>query len=232
MPRQLTFDLPLREARARGDFFVSASNAAALDALDGWQDWPGGKMVLIGPAGAGKSHLAQVWADMAGAEIIAAPDLATLDPGRYAGRRVALDGADRIAGDDAAERAAFHLHNLVLAEGGRLLVTARSAPLRWGLTLPDLASRMQGSASVAIAAPDEPLLAALLVKLFADRQLDVPPALIPWLTARIDRSFAAARDIVARLDAAALAEGKPVSQSLARRLLEADAAPRLPGTEA
>jgi chromosomal replication initiation ATPase DnaA len=220
MARQLSFDLPLREARGRGDFFVSDSNAAALAALEGWHGWPGRKLVLTGPEGAGKSHLVQVWAEMADARVIDATTLAGLDPARLAGANVALDDCDRIAGDADAERTAFHLHNLVLAEGGFLLVTATRAPSRWGLTLPDLASRMEGTPVVAIAPPDEALLAAVLVKLFADRQIDPPETLIRYLVARIDRSFAAAREIVTTLDAAALAEGKPLGIKLAAELLE------------
>ena len=220
MPRQLIFDLPLREARGRGDFFVSESNAAALAAVDGWQGWPGSKLLLTGPEGAGKSHLVQVWAEISGAQVIAAEALAGLDLAPFAGHNVALEDADRIAGDDTAERAAFHLHNLVLAERGHLLVTASVPPGRWGLTLPDLASRMQGTASIAIAPPDQALLAAVLVKLFADRQITPPETLIRYLVARIDRSFAAAREIVAALDAAALSTGKPLGIKLAAELLE------------
>lgn len=220
MARQLTFDLPLREARGRGDFFVSESNAAALAALDGWPGWPGAKLLLTGPEGAGKSHLVHVWAEMAGAEVIAADSLARRDVLALAGRNVALEDADRLAGDDAAERTAFHLHNLVLAEGGHLLVTAATPPAQWGLTLPDLASRMQGTASVAIAPPDEALLAAVLVKLFTDRQIDAPEALIRYLLPRIDRSFAAARKIVTALDEAALSTGRPLGVKLAGAILD------------
>ncbi len=222
MAKQLAFDLPLREARGRGDFFVSASNAAALAAIEDWQNWPGRKLVLTGPAGAGKSHLAQVWVDLAGATLIAAQDLAEADIPALARGNVALEDADRLAGDAAGEQAAFHLHNLVLAEGGHLLVTASTAPGRWGLGLPDLASRMAGTGLVTIEPPDEALLAAVLMKQFSDRQIDAPANLITYLLPRIDRSFAAARAIVARLDAAALAEGRPVSRALAARLIEED----------
>lgn len=221
MARQLTFELPLREARGRGDFFVSASNADALAVVDAWPDWPGGKLVVTGPPGAGKSHLAQLWADRAEAVVLAAETLAGTDSATLAGRNVALEDADRLAGDPAAEAAAFHLHNLVLAEGGALLVTAAAAPSRWGLGLPDLASRMQGTPLVAIEPPDEALLAAVLVKLFADRQIEPPDTLISYLVARIERSFAAAREIVAQLDATALAEGRPIGRDLARQVLEA-----------
>lgn len=221
MARQLTFDLPLREARGRGDFFVSESNATALAAIDGWQKWPGRKMVLTGPPGSGKSHLLQLWAEQADAVIVAAVDLAATDPATVAGRNVGVEDAEAIAGNPQAEAAAFHLHNLVLAEGGHLLLTATRAPSRWGLSLPDLASRMEGTPVVAIEPPDEALLAAVLVKLFADRQIEPPETLIRYLVPRIDRSFAAAQDIVATLDETALAEGKPISRDLARQVLEA-----------
>lgn len=220
MARQLAFDLPQRVARGRGDFFVSGSNAAALAAIDGWQGWPGRKLVLTGPHGAGKSHLASVWAGLSGAVVIAAEALADTDPAGLAVRNLALEDLDRTAGDAAAQEAAFHLHNLVLAEGGSLLVTASLPAARWGLTLADLASRMQGAGAVAIAPPDDALLAAVLVKLFADRQIEPPGSLIRYLLPRIDRSFSGAGEIVARLDAEALARGRPLGIGLARALLE------------
>ena len=230
MTRQLAFDLPHREARGRGDFFVSDSNAAALAAVEGWRDWLGRKLVLVGPAGAGKSHLVQVWADLAGADILYGGALDDAHPGAYAGRNVALDDAEAIAGSPDREEAAFHLHNMVLAEGGHLLVTAAQPPGRWGLALEDLASRMQGTTVVTIAPPDEALLSAVLLKLFADRQIEVGPDIVSYLGARMDRSFAAAREVVARIDAAARAAGKPVGQKLVREVLEAGREPRLPGT--
>jgi len=226
MTRQLAFDLPHREARGRGDFFVSDSNRAALDSVDGWRDWPGRKLVLVGPAGAGKSHLAQVWAASSGAQVMSASALEATDPTTLAGRNVGLEDADDIAGDPAREEAVFHLHNLVLAEGGHILVTAREVPGRWGLGLPDLESRMAGARLVRIEPPDEALLAAVIVKLFADRQVHVSPRVVNYLGLRIDRSFAAAQDVVARLDAAALAAGRPVSLDMAAEVLtEAGAQP-------
>lgn len=231
MTRQLAFDLPHREALGRGDFYVSASNAAALDAIEDWQGWPGRKLVLVGPEGAGKSHLTQVWAARAGAEIIAAKALAGADLAGFAGRNMALENADDLAGNPAFERAGFHLHNLVLAEGGHLLVTAQESPSHWGLALPDLESRMAGARLVRIEAPDEALLAAVIVKLFADRQVDVSPRMISHVVPRIDRSFAAARDIVARLDAAALAAGRKVSLELAKDVLAHDRAAGRSGSD-
>ena len=216
MARQLTFDLPVRPALGRGDFFVSPANALAVAQIDAG-DWPGSKLLLIGPPGAGKSHLAQVWAGEMPAEVLEATALGDTPPDALA---VVVEDADRIAGDRAAETRLFHLHNHVLAGGGRLLITAASAPGRWGLVLPDLASRMEATAVARLLPPDDALLAAVLVKHFADRQITVAPTLIPWLIRRMDRSFDAARALVADLDARALAKGGPVTQSIAREVLD------------
>lgn len=221
MPRQLAFSLPVREALGREDFFVSPANALALSAVDGWQGWPEGKLVLTGPEGAGKSHLAHVWASETGACVLQGDALEGFAPQTLGpAPRVVIEDADRVAGHAAAEVALFHLHNHVLASGGRLLLTARQAPNRWPVTLPDLASRMQATATAALEPPDDALLSAVLVKLFADRQITVPPALIPFLVARMERSLDAARQVVAALDARALAEGRAITRALAADLLD------------
>ena len=220
MTRQLSFDLPAREARGREDFFVSAANAAAVAMIEGWQGWPARKLALTGPSGAGKTHLAHVWAGLSGARIIPARGLAAADIPALAPGPIAIEDCDAIAGDRPAEEALFHLHNLALAEGQSLLFTAGAAPNHWPMTLPDLASRMQATPTVQIAPPDDALLAAVMMKLFADRQLSPSPATLPFLVRRIDRSFAAARDIVALLDTASLELRRPITQSLARDVLD------------
>ena len=220
MSRQLAFDLPLKQAQGREDFFVAPANALALATLDAPQGWPGRRMLLIGPEGAGKSHLAQIWADAEGALLLAATDLAEADIPTLATRAVVLEDAEALAGNPEAEEALFHLYNLAQAEGGTLLLTARMPPRDWGIVLPDLASRMQALASVKISPPDDALLAAVLVKLFNDRQLTVAPQLIDWLVTRMDRSLATARRLVAALDARALAEGRKISRQLAGEVLD------------
>lgn len=220
MTRQLAFDLPVREAFLREDFFTSPANAAALAALAGGQSWPAGKMLLVGPAGSGKSHLAHIWTAEHGAKLIDARDLVGADlPALAAHGAVAVEDADRIAGDRAAETALFHLHNLLIQTGqavaGRLLITATTPPRDWGLILPDLQSRMQAASLTRIAPPDDALMSAVLIKLFSDRQIAVPPNLIPYLVQRIERSIDAARDVVAKLDGLALALGRPVTRALA-----------------
>jgi len=223
MIRQLPLVVPFDPAQGRDDFQPAASNAVALAALDGWRDWPNGRLMLVGPEGSGKSHLARIWAAEAGATLCRAADLAAHDlPGLAARDRVAVEDCTALAGDPAGERALFHLHNL-LAErpGSRLLLTARTPPRNWGLRLPDLVSRMQAMALVRIEAPDDALLAAVLAKLFSDRKTPVAPATIPYLVARMDRSLAAAHDLAARLDAMALAARRPVGPGMAGRILRA-----------
>lgn len=217
MPRQLTLELPARTSLGRGEFFVSEANALAVARLDDPESWPSGKLVLIGPEGAGKTHLAHVWADNVRAGVIAAADLPALDVSGIDGP-VAVDAADRA--DPAGEAQLFHLHNRLADAGYPLLLTARDAPARWNTALPDLRSRMEASDIVRINAPDDALLAAVLVKLFADRQLHVTPAVIAWLTRRMDRSFAEAQRLVRALDQAALAESRAITQPLARAILD------------
>lgn len=224
MIRQLAFDLPSVEAMTREHFFVAPSNALALRAIEGWRDWPGRKQMIVGPEGSGKTHLAHVWAALSGAVILPATGLAGTDIASLSGRAVVVEDADRIGGGDrigGAEAQLFHLHNLVTASGA-LLLTARTPPRDWGLALADLKSRMQATPIATLERPDDALLSAVLVKLFADRQVAVPPNLIPYLVSRMPRSIGAARGLVAALDARALAAGRPITRPLAGELLDLD----------
>lgn len=210
---QLAFDLPVAAGFRREDFFPSPANALALATLD---DPTQRRLLLIGPHGAGKTHLAHVWAEAHGARLIRLPDLPALLPDLPPDAALAIDDADALPRDEAL---LFHLWNR-LSPQGRLLLTAATPPRDWGLTLPDLLSRLQTLNQVALTPPDDALLSAVLVKLFADRQVMVPPNLIPYLLARMERSIAAARQIVARLDAAALAQRRPITRALAAEVLE------------
>lgn len=216
MIRQLAFDLPGLEAMTRDHFFVAPSNALALKTVDDWRDWPGRKLLLVGPEGAGKTHLVHIWAALAEAVILSAEALDQTDIASLAGRAVAVEDADRIG---HAEAQLFHLHNLATTTGA-LLLTARTPPRDWGLTLPDLKSRMQATPIAHLDGPDDALLSAVLVKLFADRQVAVPANLIPYLVSRMPRSIGAARALVAALDARALAEARPITRALAGDLLD------------
>ncbi|MGJ8546948.1 MAG: chromosomal replication initiator DnaA [Sulfitobacter sp.] len=223
MAKQLGFDLPVRPARGRADFFVAPSNALAVALIDTWQNWPSGKMALSGPEGAGKTHLAHVWADLSGAQIIPAKGLTADAVPALAQCPLAVEDIPAINADPEAQTALFHLHNMMAASGLPLLLTGRGNVASWGISLPDLASRLQGATEATLDAPDDALLAAVMVKLLADRQLTPKPDLIPYLLGRIDRSFADAGRIVARLDAASIALKRPLTRSLAASVLDKSA---------
>jgi DnaA regulatory inactivator Hda len=222
---QLALDLPHATGTSLADFLRAPCNAAALDAVLRWPDWPGPALVLSGPPGSGKTHLARIWAERAGALAVALED-ARDDAGRLLRRlggpdapaACAIDDADRLAERD--EALLFHAHNAVVGRGGSLLLTAARPPAAWPVRLPDLRSRLLAAASARIEPPDDTLLAALLVKQFADRQLRVDGDVVAFLVARIERSFAAARSVVRALDRASLRARRPVTLPLARLVLE------------
>jgi chromosomal replication initiation ATPase DnaA len=229
MAEQLVFDLPVRPAMGRDDFFVTGSNAVALAQVDGWRDWPFGKLVLVGPEGAGKTHLAHVWAAGSGARIIAATEVDEAEILRAdATPALVVEAADRVAGDAGAETRLFHLHNAYAQRGAPVLYTATRPPAQWGLTLPDLDSRMRQAALARIEAPDDALLSALLVKLAHDRGLKLTPAILAHVLPRIERSAAAVRGFVGRLDARALAAKRPPRLADAKAALAEGAAPMSP----
>jgi len=222
MARQLSFDLPAMTALGREDFFVSPANALAV-AMISARIWPGGKLVLTGPAGAGKTHLAHVWASETGARIIEATALVDADIPELAAGPVAVEDVPLLAGDDARQALLFHLHNLTLANGHPLLLTGRAAPGFWDLSLPDLQSRVDAAQHVALDPPDDALLGAVLAKLFVDRQLSPGPEVISYLVKHMDRSFEAAARTVAALDRIALDEKRDITRALAVRLLSTQA---------
>jgi len=216
-PRQLVLDLALRQALGEEDFLVSRSNAAAVELIDRWPDWPHPAAVVVGPEGSGKSHLANVWRLRSGADLIAAAALydATVAalPERSA---VALEDLDRGIAD---ERALFHLLNRARESGLSVLLTSRTAPGELELRIPDLRSRLRALPVVELDAPDEVLLKAVLVKLFCDRQLTVEPAVIDYLSLHMERSMQAASRVVAAVDRLALAMHRKVTRALAAEAL-------------
>ena len=219
MAEQLGLDLPARAALGRDDFFVSDANAMALAMVESWPNWAGNKLAIIGPEGSGKTHLAHVWAAQSGARILDATTLAKDAVPDLAQTPVAVENVPAIATDPAAQDALFHLHNLTLAEGHSLLVTGVSEPKHWGLTLPDLKSRLQGTTTAVLSEPDDALLSILLAKLFDDRQLIPNAETIAYMVKHMDRSFAEARRLVREIDQASLAKKRPVTRALAAEIL-------------
>ncbi len=216
---QLQMPLPVRTARGREDFFVSESNALAVALVEGWQNWPAMKMVLSGQPGSGKTHLAHVWAALSGAQIVAAKDLPHQDIPALAATPVVVEDIDEIAGDRDIEEILFHLHNMALAQGNALMLTGAQPPNHWPLSIPDLKSRMMGAQAASLTGPDDRLLAAILVKLFADRQIVPTMDVIPYLLRQMPRSYGAAKGIVEALDKAALGRSGGVNRPLAVQVM-------------
>ena len=216
---QMTLDLPVRTARQSADFLITDSNADAVAWLDQWPDWPAPALCLYGPPGSGKSHLLHLWCERtkgrritpAQLDTAAVPELATCGA-------VALDGAD----STAMAAPLLHLYNLLAEQRGYLLIAAHTPPKQWQVSLADLRSRLLAAPAVRIDPPDDQLLAAVMAKMFSDRQVRVGNDVLSYLVARIERSFAAAKDAVARLDQASLSGQRPITVPLARAAITDD----------
>lgn len=213
---QLVLDLPLRPAMGRDDFLVAPSNAAAVALIDSWPQWPAYGAILVGPEGAGKSHLAQVWQARSGAVLMPLQDLSVERAAdALAGQALALEHG----GGGIDEKALFHALNLARQKSAHVLITAAQGPEGWGLQLPDLISRLKALPVIPILPPDDVLLRNVLVKLFADRQIHVDDSVVGYLLLRMPRSLAAARQVVALIDQRALAEKAEVTRPFVAKVL-------------
>lgn len=218
MSEQLVLDLPHRPALEAGDFLVSSCNSAAVDLIDAWPDWPQKIHLIEGPGGCGKSHLANVWRHKTGARFVDPQRLSASSVGEMAFEKgIILEDLDRTEFD---EQSLFHLLNLARERGTSVLMTARVPPGRWSVQLPDLISRLRALPVSAIGSPDDALLSAVLLKHFSDRQLNVEPQVLKFLTARMVRSMEAARDLAAAIDQAAFSTGKKITRHFAGEILE------------
>ena len=225
-PRQMALALAHRPSLGRSDFLVSDSNRTAFEAAThGHTDM---RLALSGPEGAGKTHLASIWGRETGAVSISATELTEPRLERLmAEAAVVVEDADRMANlpgpaQRQVEALLFHLYNLGMAEGRGLLITGRKPPARWDVQTPDLASRLASMDHIAIEPPDDELLSAILRKLFKDRQLTVGVNVLEYLVRRMERTFAAAEQVVEDLDRMALAEKRAITRPLAARLFGTD----------
>lgn len=218
-PTQLIFDLPHRTARGAEDFLVSPANEVAVALVDTWPEWPYRCAILEGPAGCGKSHLANVWQLRSGATCVEGrliDDVVVTDLNKS--NSLIVEDIDRGISD---ERVLFHVLNLARETDGYVLLTTRVVPGALSIALPDLRSRIRALPVVKVAPPDEVLLKAVLVKLFTDRQLSIDPAVIEFVALRIERSMEAANRIVADIDRLAMQSKRRVTRPLAQKALEA-----------
>lgn len=212
---QLSLDLPHRAALGAEDFLVSDCNLAAVRLVDAWPDWQGNVQLLIGPAASGKTHLARVWQARSGATAPHLLGIAAIEA-MGEGTGVVVEDIDRGLHD---EKALFHLINFAREKGLFVLLTSREVPARVDWTLPDLLSRLNALPPVQIGAPDDALLKAVMLKHFADRQLDIDPKVLDYLALHVDRSLDAASRAVEAVDRAALGSGRKISRQLAAEAL-------------
>jgi chromosomal replication initiation ATPase DnaA len=220
MARKPSGQLPLafeaKRSYARDDFVPGDANEAALSLVDAWPDWPARICALWGPVGSGKTHLAEIWRASAGARAVASPDLSVaLVAGLEEGGAFLLDDADQADGGAAF----FHLLNFVNQTSGWLLMTGAEPPQRWPVQVPDLHSRLTVVPGAELHVPDEALLARVLLKLFADRQLKLPEVLIDYLIPRMRRSFADAERVVVLIDNLALQQKRNISVEIGAQAL-------------
>jgi chromosomal replication initiation ATPase DnaA len=216
VPRQLALELDHPISFAREDFLSGPSNIAALTLIERWPDWPDRIVALIGPEGSGKSHLAAIWAETAGARVLSANLLSITDvPVALATGALVVEDLEAA---DLDEQALFHLINLAREESAYLLLTGRLAVAGFPITIRDLASRLRAVPAVTLTPPDDALLRSLLIKIAADRQLILDEPLVNYLVNRIERSFAAAHAAVQRLDDEAMRQHRPVTRALAAEL--------------
>lgn len=223
--RQLALPFAHRPRFERADFLAAESNADALAWLSapGHADWPQRRLALWGEEGSGKTHLLHVWAAEHQALLLPGTALRDLDLPRRESSRSGSGRWRAIAVDDADaatdEKALLHLLNAAQENRLPVLLTARSAPSRWGIALPDLDSRLRATPSVSIGRPDEEMLRILLLRLLVERQLAVAPPVIDWLLARLPRTAASMLAAARGLDEAALASGRRVTRALAATVL-------------
>lgn len=216
--QQLAFDLPHRSAQGREDFLVSPANEQAVAMIDRWPDWLSPALILIGPPGSGKSHLARVWRSPSGAEICRGEELAVPALPRLLAKGALV--VEDLPGAALDQAALFHLVNLARENGAFLLLTSRLHPRAWALDLKDLVSRVNAMPTILLKDPDDALLRGLLVKLFADRQIAVDEATIAYMLARMDRSAAAARRLVDLIDRRSLEEGVAVTRNFVAKTMQ------------
>ena len=218
-PSQIPLDLPHRVAFDREDFLVAEANGAAVALVDQWPDWPTPAAMLVGPVGAGKSHLGAVWKSASKAASLTAGELDEARvPALCAAKAVLLEDVDQLPPEQ--EKALFHLINLAKEEGAYLLMTSKVSPANLVIKLPDLASRLRAVVTAELGTPDDELLRAVLEKLFQDRQLLAPEQALSYLATHMDRSIETARNVVAAVDKAALAGKRRITVPLVAEVLK------------
>jgi chromosomal replication initiation ATPase DnaA len=211
---QLVLPLLSTPSVARNDFVVGPGNEQAVALIDSWPNWPVGVVVIHGPSGSGKTHLVASWQALSGAHVCSGDALEF----EHVEGASAVEDVDASPATEARDRQLFRLIESA-SPATPLLLTGREAPSAWATVLPDLASRFSAALSLPLWKPDDELLAVLARKLFADRQVAVPDAVVWRILQSLERSPQALRDFIARADAKAFSEARPITLALVRELI-------------
>lgn len=217
---QLSFSLPRKVLHNRENYFVSRANRNAVSLIEDWNSWPLNKLILVGSEGSGKTHLASLWAEEVGAKILSSTDLMEEQISKLSGQPVLIEDIHKIQRNRPAETIFFHLHNLLNLENTNLLMTSRLLPGRLNFILEDLQSRILGSSIAELEAVDDDLLSAVLVKMFADRQMYFSDKLLAYVLLRIERSYIAIKTFVEEVDSRAMTENRVIGKRLVRDILD------------
>ncbi len=212
---QIPLELDHEPSFALEDFIVSETNNIAFETVKSWPDWEYHVAALIGPEASGKSHLAISWAKKSNATVFTKSKIPSVEEIEHLGNIVLEDVY--LAPSD--EQSLFHLINWSKENSRYLLLTSRDEPTRWEISLPDLKSRLSLVQVANIQSPDDQLLMILLAKMFTDRQLNIDLSIINFMIPRMERSFSAARELVAAIDAKALSQKKAITQKIAKECL-------------
>lgn len=219
---QYPLPLPVRCSMSGSDFMVTSSNAEAVRWIDDYPNWPSHALILHGDAGSGKTHLAHVWQERSLAQFVTPATLANADLARETlatASAFVVDDGDVFFADRTHEEQLFHFFNNVRDQHGHLLILLRQPAALCDIGLPDLASRLKACPTAGLLPPDDDLLAALLIKQFRDRQIDVDKGVIDYILPRIERRAEAVRDLAQQLDDLALAEHRAITVPLVKRVL-------------
>ena len=221
MSNQLSFSLPKKETLDRDNYFVSQANQGAVSLIEDWINWPSQKLILVGSEGSGKTHLGHLWAGEVGATIINATTLMEQQISELSKAPVLVEDINEIQRNQPVEIILFHLHNLLHSEGHSLLMTSQILPGRLSFSLKDLQSRIEASIIAKLHPVDDDLLGAILIKMFADRQIHFSDKLLTYVLSRVERSYTAAKLFVEEVDSKAMTESRVIGKRLVRDILEA-----------
>ena len=221
MSNQLSFSLPKKETLDRDNYFVSQANQGAVSLIEDWINWPSRKLILVGSEGSGKTHLGHLWAGEVGATIINATTLMEQQISELSKAPVLVEDINEIQRNQPVEIILFHLHNLLHSEGHSLLMTSQILPGRLSFSLKDLQSRIEASIIAKLHPVDDDLLGAILIKMFADRQIYFSDKLLTYVLSRVERSYTAAKLFVEEVDSKAMTESRVIGKKLVRDILEA-----------